>query len=891
MRRPANCPNERAKARAELALRRERGGLHYFVPQEQQIPVLACTSSCLVLGGNRCIAGDTVVSTDGRAVEEIDGPFECWAWDGHRLVRAQAQAPFVKGMEPHFTLTVSTGEKLTATLGHLILTRKSWETVGDLLLRKIRFPERAIEVIGPEGDAEIVSIVQTGVTAPYYDFCVPGYHNYYAGGVINHNSGKTSVGAVRAVRIGIGVEKRKRKPHTIWCVSQELPGGEDKPHTQLEELRRWMPHDELRGGSWATAYSTLSKTLTLKNGVRYVFKGYDQDLLSFESASVDHIWYDEEPTRSEIFSSGILRLLDRAGTWAITLTPILSLQGKSAVAEKLWELREEGAKGTSPYGRYETFQLFTSDNPYLPAEEVAYLDKLPEEEKQVRLYGAFARLGGRVLAEFNPARHLVDDFLPPPEWRHFLVADPGWRTSAHLWAAVDPDGCIWLYAEHYAGEMRPDEHVAVLDAMYAGFVDMWGSKARILGFMDPAGFSMKRTTTGKESPSDAEEYHAAARKLGANWLRLLPADNSDSYAWRVKRYLQEDKLKICRGLRWWQWEQERWTRQKERGGPMSGERPIPDEPIKRYDHLMDCLTGDTMIEVRRGGKRISSPIFGLRGDDYALTREGWRPILSSWVTGEREVIKLTFSDGGNLTATSNHPVWIESSGWRNAGDLKPGDVVRAMPEKRSWNGAGGSGAGIPTRPARATGTTTGAAESICTSLSGVLRGVVSRRATRCTISTATPATTRWRTLTASLTASIGGWITSARAALHAGGPISPGQVVSLLSSGSGDHSPVSVAGWNTPPSTRAETGSAAAPAKTLTITNVERLKEPRVVYNLQVADTPEFYANGVLVHNCTRYLVNELPDPLEKPVKVSDIIGRKAWRPNLTKPVRDGDWR
>ena len=28
---------------------------------------------------------------------------------------------------------------------------------------------------------------------------------------------------------------------------------------------------------------------------------------------------------------------------------------------------------------------------------------------------------------------------------------------------------------------------------------------------------------------------------------------------------------------------------------------------------------------------------------------------------------------------------------------------------------------------------------------------------------------------------------------------------------------------------------------------------------------PEFYANGVLVHNCTRYLVNELPEPLPPP--------------------------
>lgn len=404
-----------------------------------------------------------------------------------------------------------------------------------------------------------------------------------------NRSGKSVVGAVRAVRIGIGEEPRKRKPRTIWCCSQELPGGDDKPHTQLEELRRWMPQDALRGGHWSTAYSTLSRTLTLKNGVRYVFKGYDQDLLSFESASVSHIWFDEEPTRAEIFSSCLLRLVDSGGTWAMTLTPVLSLQGKSVIAEKLWEARAEGAAGVSPYGPYETFQLYTSDNPYLPADEVQHLQSLPEEEKQVRLYGAFARLGGRVLSEFDPARHLVDDFLPPAGWRHYLVIDPGWNTAAHLWAAVDEMGRIWLYAEHYAHEMRPDENVTVLDAMWNGFATVWGDKPwRISAPMDPAGFSPKRTTTGHESPSDAEEYTAAARSMGATWLRPIKADNSDNYAWRVKRYLQADMLFVCRGLKWWQWEQERWTRQKERTGSLANERAVPDEPIDRFNHLMDC---------------------------------------------------------------------------------------------------------------------------------------------------------------------------------------------------------------------------------------------------------------------------------------------------------------
>jgi hypothetical protein len=55
----------------------------------------------------------------------------------------------------------------------------------------------------------------------------------------------------------------------------------------------------------------------------------------------------------------------------------------------------------------------------------------------------------------------------------------------------------------------------------------------------------------------------------------------------------------------------------------------------------------------------------------------------------------------------------------------------------------------------------------------------------------------------------------------------------------------------------------------------------RPVYNLQVAEVPEYFANGVLVHNCTRYVLNELPDPLPGPEERIYSPVAEHWRREL----------
>ena len=65
-----------------------------------------------------------------------------------------------------------------------------------------------------------------------------------------------------------------------------------------------------------------------------------------------------------------------------------------------------------------------------------------------------------------------------------------------------------------------------------------------------------------------------------------------------------------------------------------------------------------------------------------------------------------------------------------------------------------------------------------------------------------------------------------------------------------------------------------------------------------MSEVPEFYANGVLVHNCSRYLVNEQPDD-QTPVPAAPVPTaqeamwqrhRESWSESGRAKYRDPDW-
>jgi hypothetical protein len=83
----------------------------------------------------------------------------------------------------------------------------------------------------------------------------------------------------------------------------------------------------------------------------------------------------------------------------------------------------------------------------------AYIDKLDRLTgvRYLRLRkGLWVAAEGVIYEEYDPRHHLVDWFEPPAHWDRVWAIDFGYTNPFCLqrWA-IDPDGRMWLYREHY----------------------------------------------------------------------------------------------------------------------------------------------------------------------------------------------------------------------------------------------------------------------------------------------------------------------------------------------------------------------------------------------------------------------------------------------------------
>jgi ribonucleotide reductase class II len=96
-----------------------------------------------------------------------------------------------------------------------------------------------------------------------------------------------------------------------------------------------------------------------------------------------------------------------------------------------------------------------------------------------------------------------------------------------------------------------------------------------------------------------------------------------------------------------------------------------------------CVTADTWVLTDQGPRQVRE-LVGVRhrtivhGQPFATTEDGF------WSTGVKPVLRLKTREGHELRLTANHQVEtvtyrtrkVERSEWREAGSLKPGDVVK-----------------------------------------------------------------------------------------------------------------------------------------------------------------------------------------------------------------------
>lgn len=116
------------------------------------------------------------------------------------------------------------------------------------------------------------------------------------------------------------------------------------------------------------------------------------------------------------------------------------------------------------------------------------------------------------------------------------------------------------------------------------------------------------------------------------------------------------------------------------------DRMPPDVSIIRTVRFWDkaCLVAGTVIATARGPVCIEQ----IKEGDLVLTRMGYRRVRKAWLSKyTNELTSVIFSNGAVLTGTPDHPVYSDCSNWPGLADLTECDTMIGLKEG-IWEGQG-----------------------------------------------------------------------------------------------------------------------------------------------------------------------------------------------------------
>lgn len=550
----------------------------------------------------------------------------------------------------------------------------------------------------------------------------------FAGG---NRSGKTTAGIVDdliqavdrdVLPPALRVYKKWEPPFFFRIIAPKF--NENHEGVTIPAIRRWVPRSQLAGGSWVKAYSASKRMITFRNGSWCQLMTFEQDLDTFAGAALHRVHLDEEPPGEHgrrIYNENLMRLTDYNGDLLLTMTPLFGL---SWSYDEIWERRHEDGITAVTVDSFE--------NPHVnhTALERTFA-RFTDEERKARQKGEFIHFGGLFYDEFNDTEHVVDPPKPKTIRSQDVVVgiDPGLNFTGVVWAAFDNDNGMFVFDELLCeGKLVPDVAQGIREKNRK-----WGINPSYY-VIDPSARNRNQT--------NAENIEGAFNREG-----IYPVHGQNERGpgiLEVKRRLQKQGFSISRECPRAIWEFGRY-----RKDPNSSDEFAA---IKVDDH---CFVAGTLIVTDRG----EVPIEQVKVGDRAWSRDGFQTVVGSGPTRTTETMTLNVSDGRTVTATPDHPIWVEGKGFIRLDAVRYGDILLVCPSASFSTGTGSTV--TPTHPTARTASTSRRASRIAGTVWTTFIGRFGKRsmakspkAITSTTGTATPSTTPSRILSASLR-----WIT------------------------------------------------------------------------------------------------------------------------------------
>ena len=361
-----------------------------------------------------------------------------------------------------------------------------------------------------------------------------------------------------------------RPPLALRHVAVDKPQGIDK--VLIELYKRLVPKRYLRGGAWERAFQTVPPTLFFSNDSFIEFLSYEQALDRHAGTSRDAVAFDEEPDEA-IFNENMARLIDKAGSWWMAMTP---LEGLSWVYDRFWLPYEEGELDAN----VSVYRFNTDDNIHIPKGAFdILLAGLSSEEREARRTGKFVALSG-LIYPFNMNIHVKE----LPAQNHLLTVagmDHGLRNpTAWLWAQINSDGTLNIVKEHCKNELLVKDHAQIIKLIESG--NQFLKPSYRVG--DPS-IVNRNAETGQSIQTEYANYGiniAAGNNDVDSGINRVASLMDPNQRGGPRLFFDKDCRALIKELRTYRWDE--WASRKAETA-----KAPKNNPKKRDDHCVDAM--------------------------------------------------------------------------------------------------------------------------------------------------------------------------------------------------------------------------------------------------------------------------------------------------------------
>ena len=306
------------------------------------------------------------------------------------------------------------------------------------------------------------------------------------------------------------------------------------PGIRILLLRRTFPElrenhilplcSELNG---VARYKENDKAFTFYNSSRLIF-GYcagEGDVTQYQGQEYDIIFLDEATQFTEYQFSALTACLRGANPFPKRMYLTCNPGGVGHGWVKRLFVDRAFKPGEDP-GDYVFIPARAADNPALIQADPGYLNmlnNLPDGLRQAWRDGSWEVFAGRYFPEFSKQTHVVSPRTLPPDWRRYRVFDYGLDMLACYWAAIDPQGRIWVYRELCQSGMIVSEAAKAIR-------EMTPPVERIRCTVAPPDLWSAQKDSGR----------TMAELFAANGVALVKASNSRVQGWMaMKEFLKQ----------------------------------------------------------------------------------------------------------------------------------------------------------------------------------------------------------------------------------------------------------------------------------------------------------------------------------------------------------------